>query len=248
MYEKRVDRAIGACLLAALTLAGCGSTGTGTHASGTAPSSSKGKGSAASGAKAWRGGQVWGNLTKLQNFSLQSKIVIGGTGGAGESVNFTEEQYSPTNYTMTMETAGSTQGTTIILAGGHYYWETGTEVMDMGTSAQGLGATYASLTSSWQGWFQSSDATYAGPCSAAGRSGNEFRLSASLPYGGVNESVKGNACLDQQTGAPLSTYLKWTLSSGGKSMSFEDSLQVTGIGNVAPIPAPKGATAPGSGG
>lgn len=250
MKRTRVSPALGASLLVALSAAGCGSGSASHHTTGATVPSSGAKASTGAKVPSWQGSGVWGNLAKLNNFSLRTAIVVGGSSASG-ATTFDEEYYSPTNYKMVIDPSGTAQPITIILAGGHYYFVSGSQALDMGTSLQGMADMYAGMgTGAWAGLFGSANASYTGPCNAAGRSGDSYSIATAVPLGlgAGNETIKGSACLDTVTGAPLLTDLKWTMSVGGKSESFEDRLTVEGVGNVAPIPAPAGAKpVPGAG-
>lgn len=254
MKRTRVSRALGASLLVALAAAGCGSGSASHHTTGKSVPANGAQASTGAKGPSWQGSGVWGNLAKLNNFSLHSAIVVGGSQGASASgaTTFDEEYYSPTNYKMVIDPGGS-QPITIIFAGGHYYFVSGSQALDMGTNLQGMADMYAGMgASAWEGLYSNSNATYAGSCTVAGRAGDAYDLSATVPLslgtGGASESIRGSACIDRSSGAPLRTDLKWTMTVGGKSMSYEDSLTVEGVGNVAPIPAPAGAKpVPGTG-
>lgn len=59
---------------------------------------------------------------------------------------------------------------------------------------------------------------------------------------GVKETVSGTACIDAQTQAPLSAEFHWSLAAGGKRMTYSDRMELTALGTVAGILAPRGAT------
>ena len=243
---KRLGVWVGLGLWAGLAV-GCGGTGPGHSASGAVT----GKAPAYRGAAtpAWRGAEVWGDLSKLQNYAFRSTIVVGAAGGSGSSVTFSGRYHSPDNYQLVMSgLPGSDQGVTITAAGGHYYMGSAGSTADLGTDP-GLAATYTAVAEgAWEGLFRSSTATYVGACVDGGRRGNAYRLTSESALAGTGQEITGTACLDAATGAPLHSDLKWSMAVGSKIASFEDRLQITSIGNVPPIPAPAGAqTLPGGG-
>lgn len=232
--------AIGGTLLAALVMTGCGTSQAPAQ---TQPSATKSGQGTESRHPAWKGPSLWGNLDKLRNYSLTSETMSGGSAtGAGGSTTFMAEYNSPTNYKLAMGANGDTHVMVLILAGGHYYFESGADVLDMGTTMPSVGVALTDAGASWQALFESATAHYRGACTLAGRPGNAYELSTVLPIdNGTSERIQGSTCLDRQTGTPLTADLKWSMSADGQTAQFEDSLRVTDVGDVAPIPAPKGA-------
>lgn len=241
MNPRQALIAVGALAIVALT-AGCGGGAgatTGSSAKKTGPSNS----AAPSSAPAWSGGGVWGNLTKLNNFSLETDIAVaGGTSGGGETTTIQEDYFSPTDYKMVINTHSGSPPVTLTFVGKHYYFNSGTQTYNLGTNMQGMADVYVSMgANAWQDIYSGSSATYTGSCSQAGRAGNAYHLSTTVPIGSGSDTIAGNACIDKATGAPLYSDMKWSLSSGGKSTTFADRLTVVGVGNVSAIPAPAGA-------
>ncbi len=237
MKHPKVFLTIGLSALLAIVAAGCGAG---------APSGGSGGGSGGSGAPssspAWGGTAAWSKLTKLTNYSFQSNITIG---GVTETIN--EEQHDPANYRMTMGEGG--QNETFILAGGHYYMGSASGFIDLGTSNSSSGSSgLQSAASTWQDFLNGNGATYAGPCNINGRAGNAFNLKVSsgmlgAAVTGASVNTTGKACVDAATGVLLSSNVNWTYTGGGKSTTFADTFQLTGLGNVPVIQAPAGATA-----
>ncbi len=242
MNQRQAFIIVGALAIVALT-AGCGGGGA-ANAGSSAKKTGSSASAAPSSAPAWSGSGVWGNLIKLNNFSLVTNITVGdGTSGGTETTTIQEDYFSPTNYKMVINTHSGSPPVTLTFAGGHYYFDSGTQTFALGTNLQGMADVYVSMgASAWQDIYDSSTAAYTGSCTQAGRAGNAYHLSATVPIGAVSGTISGNACLDKATGAPLYSDLKWNMSTGsGKSTSFDDRLTVLGIGNVSVIPAPAGA-------
>lgn len=240
MNQRQAFIAAGAFAIVALT-AGCGGGAGAT--TGSAKKTGSSTSAAPSSAPAWSGGGVWGNLVKLQNFSLVTDITVaGGSGGGGETTTIQEDYFSPTDYKMVINTHSGSPPVTLTFVDKHYYFNSGTQTYNLGTNMQGMADVYVSMgANAWQDIYSGSSATYTGSCNEAGRAGNAYHLSTTVPIGSGSDTIAGNVCIDKATGAPLYSDMKWSLSSGGKSTAFDDRLTVVGVGNVSAIPAPTGA-------
>ena len=151
------------------------------------------------------------DLNKLGDFALRT---------AENNNSYVLQQHSPDNFRLT-----ESNGATHVQAGGHRYYsgDGGKDFLDYGVTTPGSAASGVEMAASaWQG-ILGNGAGFAGPCTVAGRAGNSFRL----------EGVTATACVDTATGALLSGDLKGN--------GYEDTFQVTGVGDVPPIPAPSGA-------